>query len=39
VEVREQIDGFESVGDFANVLDLPPHLLDRIRDRLICLPR
>lgn len=39
VEVRERIDGFDSVEDFANLLDLPPRFVDRIRDRLICLPR
>jgi len=39
VEVRESIDGFDSVEDFAHVLDLPQHLVDRIRDRLVCLPR
>jgi hypothetical protein len=39
VSVRDQIDGFDSVLDFANVLDLPPRLVDSIRDRLICLPR
>jgi hypothetical protein len=39
VEVRQKIDGFDNVDDFANVLDLPPRLVDAIRDRLICLPR
>jgi hypothetical protein len=39
VSVRDRIDGFDSVLDFANVLDLPPRLVDSIRDRLICLPR
>jgi helix-hairpin-helix protein len=39
VEVRERIGGFDNVDDFANLLDLPPRLVDRIRDRLICLPR
>ena len=39
VDVREHIDGFVSVLDFATYLDLPPRLLDRLRDRLICLPR
>jgi len=39
VEVRERIDGFDNVDDFANILDLPPRLVDTIRDRLICLPR
>lgn len=39
VEIRERIGGFDSVLDFANLLDLPPRLTDSIRDRLICLPR
>lgn len=39
VEVREKIDGFDSVLDFANVLDLPPRFVDGLRDRFICLPR
>jgi hypothetical protein len=39
VDVRERIDGFDSVVDFANMLDLPPRFVDGIRDRLICLPR
>jgi SARP family transcriptional regulator, regulator of embCAB operon len=37
--VRENVDGFDSVLDFANLLDLPPRFVDGIRDRLICLPR
>jgi DNA uptake protein ComE-like DNA-binding protein len=39
VELRERVDGFDSVLDFANLVDLPAHVLDRLRDRLICLPR
>jgi SARP family transcriptional regulator, regulator of embCAB operon len=39
VSVRDRIEGFDSVLDFANVLDLPPRLVDSLRDRLICLPR
>jgi Helix-hairpin-helix motif len=39
VDVRENVDGFDSVLDFANLLDLPPRFVDGIRDRLICLPR
>jgi hypothetical protein len=39
VEVRERIDGFDSVLDFAAVLDLPPRFVDGLRDRLLCLPR
>ncbi len=38
VEVRTRVDGFDSVLDFAHVLDLPAHLVDNLRDRLICLP-
>jgi hypothetical protein len=39
VGIRDRIGGFDSVLDFATVLDLPPRLTDSIRDRLICLPR
>ena len=39
VAIRERIDGFDSVLDFANVLDLPAHLVDKLHDRLVCLPR
>jgi len=39
VDVRDRIDGFDSVNDFATILDLPPRLVDTIRDRLVCLPR
>jgi hypothetical protein len=39
VRVRDHFDGFDSVLDFVNVLDLPPRLVDSIRERLICLPR
>jgi hypothetical protein len=39
VAIRDRIDGFDSVLDFATLLDLPPRLTDSIRDRLICLPR
>jgi hypothetical protein len=39
VGVRTKVDGFDSVVDFANLLDLPPRFVDGIRDRLICLPR
>jgi hypothetical protein len=39
VDVRTKVDGFDSVVDFANLLDLPPRFVDAIRDRLICLPR
>jgi len=39
VDVRERIDGFDNVNDFARMIDLPPNLVDGLRDRLICLPR
>ena len=39
VEIRETIGGFDSVLDFATLIDLPPQLTDSIRSRLICLPR
>jgi hypothetical protein len=39
VQVRDQIDGFDSVADFGIILDLPPRFVDGIRDRLVCLPR
>jgi Helix-hairpin-helix motif len=39
VELRNEVGGFDSVLDFATILDLPPRLLDSIRDRLVCLPR
>ena len=39
VAVRDKVDGFDSVLDFATMLDLPPRFVDTIRDRLICLPR
>jgi DNA uptake protein ComE-like DNA-binding protein len=39
VALRERVDGFDSVLDFANLTALPAHLVDRLRDRLICLPR
>jgi hypothetical protein len=39
VELRQRVDGFDSVLDFASLVDLPAHVLDRLRDRLICLPR
>lgn len=37
--MRERIDGFDNVNDFARMIDLPPTLVDGLRDRLICLPR
>lgn len=39
VEVREEIGGFDSVLDFATVLDLPPDLMPAVRERAVCLPR
>jgi Helix-hairpin-helix motif len=39
VEVREDIGGFDSVLDFATVIDLPPSVVNAIRERVVCLPR
>ena len=39
VQVREEIGGFDSVLDFATVLDLPPDVVSTIRERTVCLPR
>lgn len=38
VEGRARIRGFASVEDLSVALDLPPHLLDHVADRLIFLP-
>jgi hypothetical protein len=34
VSVRKSVGEFDSTGDLESVLDLPPKLLDRVRDRL-----
>jgi hypothetical protein len=39
VEVRDHIGGFDSVLDFATVLDLPPNVVAALRERAVCLPR
>lgn len=39
VQVREEIGGFSSLEDAGHVLNLPATLVDRIRARVICLPR
>ena len=39
VQVREEIGGFDSLLDFATVLDLPPDVVSTIRERTVCLPR
>ena len=37
--VREEIDGFSSVGDMGAVLDLPARTVEDLRDRVVFLPR
>lgn len=39
VSVREHVDGFSSVDDMALLLDLPPQLVEQLRERAVCLPR
>jgi DNA uptake protein ComE-like DNA-binding protein len=39
VSLRERIDGFESVEDLGNVLDLDGDAVERLRDHVVCLPR
>jgi DNA uptake protein ComE-like DNA-binding protein len=39
VEVRESRGGFASVDDFADALDLKPHVLERIRPLAFTTPR
>lgn len=39
VAVREEINGFSSLEDAGHVLNLPATLVDRIRSRVVCLPR
>ncbi len=39
VKVREEVGGFDSVLDFATVLDLSPDLMPAVRERTVCLPR
>lgn len=38
VDIREQVGGFASVDDLGLVLDLPPSLVDQVRDMAIFLP-
>jgi hypothetical protein len=38
IETRRALGGFQSVAEMSVTLDLPPHLLDKIADRLIFLP-
>ncbi len=35
----EELGGFDSVLDFATVLDLRPDLMPAVRERAVCLPR
>jgi DNA uptake protein ComE-like DNA-binding protein len=39
VKVREEINGFSSLEDAGHVLNLPAPLVDRMRSRVLCLPR
>jgi hypothetical protein len=39
VEVRAQVDGFSSLADMGGVLDLDGNAVERLRDRVVCLPR
>ena len=39
VELREELKRFSSVVDFGHLLDLPPHMVDRLRDCAVYLPR
>ncbi|MGZ8702279.1 MAG: ComEA family DNA-binding protein, partial [Gaiellaceae bacterium] len=39
VQVREEINGFSSLEDAGHVLNLKASLVDKIDDRVICLPR
>ncbi len=39
VTLRERIDGFESLEDLGNVLDLDGDAVERLRDHIVCLPR
>ena len=39
VEVRAETGGFSSLEDFGTVLDLPGDLVERLRDRVVFLPR
>jgi len=39
VQVREEINGFSSLEDAGHVLNLPAPLVDRMRARVVCLPR
>jgi DNA uptake protein ComE-like DNA-binding protein len=39
VDVRQDINGFSSVHDLGHVLELDAHLVERLTDRAVCLPR
>jgi hypothetical protein len=38
-DLREQLNGFESLNDFGEVLDLDGDAVERLRDRVVFLPR
>src|SRR5204862_2910787 len=38
-DVREEVDGFQSVEDLGAVLDLDGHAVERLRDHAVFLPR
>jgi DNA uptake protein ComE-like DNA-binding protein len=39
VATREQVDGFSSLADFGGVVDLDGNAVERLRDRVVFLPR
>jgi hypothetical protein len=39
VEIREEIDGFDSVYDLADFVDLSPSAIERLENRVVFLPR
>jgi DNA uptake protein ComE-like DNA-binding protein len=39
VELREELNGFASVHDLGNVLDLDVHAVERLTERVVFLPR
>jgi DNA uptake protein ComE-like DNA-binding protein len=39
VVLRDEIGGFDSLLDFADLLDIPPNTVERLRERAVVLPR